>query len=88
VHPSSPPTLPAITSDSGVFLTLEVEDAKAEFESLLRAGIAMHYPLTSEAWGQLRFGITDPNGMYIDIVEQTVPEENYWEKYMHTNLGM
>ena len=84
-HPSSPPTIPAVNSDSGVFLTLEVEDAKAEYEKLQSAGIHIYYPLTSEAWGQLRFGVTDPNGMYIDIVEQTEPEGNYWEQYMTRN---
>ena len=84
-HPSSPPTTPAIHNNSGVFLTLEVDDAKAEYEKLQIAGISIHYPLTSEAWGQLRFGVTDPNGVYIDIVEQTEPEGNYWEQYMTAN---
>ncbi len=82
-HPSSPRTIPAINNNSGVFLTLEVDDAKAEFEKLQSAGI--YYPLTCEAWGQLRFGVTDPNGMYVDIVEQAEPEGNYWEQYMTEN---
>jgi predicted enzyme related to lactoylglutathione lyase len=81
-HPSSPPTTPAINSSSGVFLTLEVADAKAEYDKLLNAGINIFYPLTNEAWGQKRFGVSDPNDMYIDIVEQTEPENNYWEQYM------
>jgi hypothetical protein len=26
--------------------------------------------------------MTDPNGLYIDIVEQIEPKEGYWEQYM------
>jgi uncharacterized glyoxalase superfamily protein PhnB len=81
-HPSSPPTIPAINNNSGVFLTLEVEDAKAEYEKLLNAGLNIYYHLKDEIWGQRRFGITDPNGMYIDIVQQTEPKNNYWEQYL------
>jgi predicted enzyme related to lactoylglutathione lyase len=83
-HPSSPPTIPAMNNNAGVFLTLEVDDAKAEFAKLQSAGISIYYPLTNEAWGQKRFGVIDPNGMYIDIVEQTEPQHNYWEQYMTT----
>jgi hypothetical protein len=26
--------------------------------------------------------LTDPNGLYIDIVQQVEPAAGYWEKYM------
>jgi uncharacterized glyoxalase superfamily protein PhnB len=55
------------------------------YEELAAAGIAIHYPLKEEQWGQKRFGLIDPNGMYIDIVEQIAPEEGYWDKYMITS---
>ena len=85
-HPTSPPTLPAINATAGVFLTLEVEDAALAYEELAAAGIAMYYPLKEEQWGQKRFGLIDPNEMYVDIVEQIAPEEGYWDKYMITSL--
>ncbi len=81
VHPSTPPTMPAMDAKSGVFLTLQVEDAQAEYERLKNAGLEIYYHLKDEAWGQRRFGIIDPNGMYIDLVEQINPEEGFWEKY-------
>ena len=82
VHPSSPPTLPPINEKSGVFLTLQVEDAQIEYERVKKAGLNISYHLTDEAWGQRRFGLIDPNGLYIDIVQQINPEEGFWEKYL------
>jgi len=84
-HPSSPPTIPAMNSESGVFLTLQVEDAQVEYDKLKKEGLNMYYHLTDEVWGQRRFGIIDPNGLYIDIVQQIQPEEGFWEKYLPGN---
>jgi predicted enzyme related to lactoylglutathione lyase len=81
VHPSSPPSSPAMNTQSGVFLTMQVENARADYERLVKAGMKIHYPLTEEPWGQLRFGIIDPNGMYVDIVEQIAPHKDFWDKY-------
>ncbi len=81
-HPTSPPSMPAIDAKSGVFLTLEVEDAKMEYEKFTKANLEIYYHLKAEAWGQKRFGLVDPNGMYVDIVEQIAPEEGYWDQYM------
>ena len=80
-HPSSPPTAPAMNSKAGVFITLQVENAKADFERLTKAGLKIYYPLKDEAWGQRRFGIVDPNGMYIDVVQQIEPKKGFWNKY-------
>ncbi len=82
IHPSSPPTIPAMNSQSGVFLTLQVEDAQGEYDRLNSAGLNIYYHLKDEAWGQRRFGLIDPNGMYIDIVQQIEPEKGYWEQYL------
>jgi predicted enzyme related to lactoylglutathione lyase len=80
-HPSSPPSAPALKADAGVFLTLQVKDAKAVSDQLVKAGVNITYALTDEPWGQRRFGLTDPNGMYVDVVEQIEPQEGFWEKY-------
>jgi catechol 2,3-dioxygenase-like lactoylglutathione lyase family enzyme len=82
VHPSSPPDLPAMNAGAGVFLTLQVSDAAAVFERLKSAGLDIHYALKNEPWGQRRFGIIDPNGMYIDIVEQIEPQPGFWDQYI------
>ena len=52
---------------------------------IVKAGVKITYPLTDEAWGQRRFGLTDPNGMYIDVVEQIDPQEGFWEKHKAKN---
>lgn len=81
VHPSSPPSSPAMNAQAGVYLTLQVADAKADFERLKNAGLKINYSLKDEPWGQRRFGIIDPNGMYVDIVQQIEPEGGFWDKY-------
>ena len=85
VHPSSPPSSPAVNAQAGVFLTMQVEDAKADFDRLKAAGRKISYELTDEPWGQRRFGVVDPNGMYIDVVQQIEPEKGFWEKYPSKN---
>lgn len=82
VHPTSPPDPAPLNSKAGVFLTLQVADAKGEFEKLKKAGADISYQLKDEPWGQRRFGIIDPNGLYIDVVEQINPQEGFWDKYM------
>jgi len=84
-HPSSPPSNPALNSKAGVFLTLQVDDAKSFYEKLKKAGLKIYYELKDEPWGQRRFGVIDPNEMYIDIVEQIEPEKGFWEKYPAKN---
>jgi hypothetical protein len=38
--------------------------------------------LKQESWGQLRFALTDPNGLWIDVVEQTDPQPGWWDQYL------
>ena len=80
-HPSSPPSPGAHVGD-GSFLTLQVEDAAAEHKRLVDAGIASALPVTDEPWGQRRFGVVDPAGMWIDIVEQIEPVDGWWDPYL------
>lgn len=80
-HPSQPPG-PETFGGKGVFLTFQVADAAAEFERLKKAGVRIAYPVRDEAWGQRRFGLLDPSGMWLDVVQQIEPAPGYWEKYM------
>ncbi|MBC8174011.1 MAG: glyoxalase, partial [Chitinophagales bacterium] len=66
----------------GVFLTLQAENVASEYARLKNAGLDIYYHLKDEAWGQRRFGVVDPNGMYVDIVEQIEPQEGFWDKYL------
>lgn len=66
----------------GSFLTLQVDDATAEYDRLVKAGLPCAMPLTDEPWGQRRFGVVDPAGMWIDIVEQIEPTAGWWAPYL------
>lgn len=80
-HPSTPPSYGTFNG-RGSFLTLQVSDATATYNKLKAIGAPISYHLTKEDWGQIRFGLTDPNGLYIDIVQQVDPVPGYWEKYL------
>jgi uncharacterized glyoxalase superfamily protein PhnB len=80
-HPSQPPG-PETFSGKGMFLTLQVADAAAEFARLSGAGVPIAYPLRDEPWGQRRFGLVDPNGTWVDVVQQIEPQAGFWEPYI------
>jgi uncharacterized glyoxalase superfamily protein PhnB len=80
-HPSQPPG-PEAFNGRGLLLTLQVADAAAEFERLSRAGVAFAHSLQDEPWGQRRFGVLDPSGMWVDIVQQIDPAPGFWDPYL------
>ena len=80
-HPSSPPS-PGTHRGDGSFLTLQVEDATAEYERLVAGGLRCDLTLTDEPWGQRRFGVVDPAGLWIDVVEQIDPKRGWWDAYL------
>jgi uncharacterized glyoxalase superfamily protein PhnB len=80
-HPSSPPT-PAAHDGNGMFITLQVADARNEYDRLVAAGLRCELDLTDEPWGQRRFGLVDPAGMWVDVVEQIEPAAGWWDSYL------
>jgi uncharacterized glyoxalase superfamily protein PhnB len=62
-------------------LTLQVVDAAAEFERLQQAGLSIDHPLRDEPWGQRRFGLRDPAGVWVDVVQQIEPQPGFWDRY-------
>lgn len=79
-HPSRPPG-PEKFDGKGLFLTLQVEDAAKAFERLREAGVEIAYPIADEPWGQRRFGVVDPSGLWLDVVQQTEPAAGFWDEY-------
>lgn len=67
-HPSSPPGPEAYAS--GISFELEVADAAAALAELRASGLEPDYPLTDEAFGQRRFSLRDPSGLWINVVQQ------------------
>jgi uncharacterized glyoxalase superfamily protein PhnB len=80
-HPSRPPG-PETFNGKGMLLTVQVADARGEFERLSRAGLAIAYPLHEEPWGQRRFAVYDPSGTWVDVIEQIDPAPGFWDEYL------
>lgn len=79
-HPSAPPG-PEAFNGKGVCLELQVADAAAEYQRFVAADAPVRYALTDEPFGQRRFGMFDPAGLWIDVVEQIEPTAGFWDKY-------
>lgn len=58
---------------SGVILTVEVENVDEVYKDF-QANEVIH-PITSEEWGQRHFIIKAPEGLIIDVVNYTKPED-------------
>jgi catechol 2,3-dioxygenase-like lactoylglutathione lyase family enzyme len=83
-HPSAPPG-PETFPGRGMFLTLQVADAAAECARLTAAQLPLAYPLRDEPWGQRRFALRDPAGVWIDIVQHIEAAPGYWDRYQRTD---
>jgi uncharacterized glyoxalase superfamily protein PhnB len=80
-HPSSPPG-PEVFDGRGMILTLQVDDARALHTSLMAAGVPITHSLTDAPWGQRRFVVTDPSGIFVDVVQQIEPAPGFWDPYV------
>jgi len=58
----------------GMYLTIEVDDVETLHKNLKEKGVKIMVPLRTEPWGDRHFAIQDPNGIGIDIVTYTTPE--------------
>jgi len=67
-HPSAPPGPEPYSA--GISMELEVEDAEAALAELRATGREPDYPLTDEPFGQRRFSLRDPSGLWVNIVQQ------------------
>jgi catechol 2,3-dioxygenase-like lactoylglutathione lyase family enzyme len=67
-HPSSPPGPEPYAA--GISMELEFADATAALAELRASGREPDYPLTDEAFGQRRFSVRDPSGLWVNVVQQ------------------
>jgi catechol 2,3-dioxygenase-like lactoylglutathione lyase family enzyme len=80
-HPSAPPG-PEPFSGKGMCLEFQVADAEAEYQRFVQDGAPLSLALRDEPFGQRRFGLFDPAGVWIDVVEQIEPAAGWWDKYL------
>ena len=80
-HPSAPPG-PDPFSGKGMCLEFQVADATEVYERFRAAGAPIVLELRDEPFGQRRFGLFDPAGVWIDVVEQIEPRAGWWDPYL------
>jgi catechol 2,3-dioxygenase-like lactoylglutathione lyase family enzyme len=80
-HPSAPPG-PEPFNGLGMCLEFQVADARSEYHRLTNEGANITYALRDEPFGQRRFGLFDPAGTWIDVVEQIEPAAGWWDQYL------
>lgn len=80
-HPSAPPG-PETFGGLGLCLEIEVEDAHQALADFQASDGRVEYPLSDEPFGQRRFGLRDPSGLWVDVVEQIEPQAGFWDRYM------
>jgi catechol 2,3-dioxygenase-like lactoylglutathione lyase family enzyme len=79
-HPSAPPG-PEAFGGKGMCLEFQVSDVQAEYERFLRDGAVVSLSLRDEPFGQRRFGLFDPAGVWIDVLEQIESQPGWWDRY-------
>jgi uncharacterized glyoxalase superfamily protein PhnB len=74
-HPSQQPLFHKAFQGQGMFLTIEVEDVDALYESIKSKNVKIIIPIRDEPWGDRHISMQDPNGIGIDNVTYSKPEE-------------
>lgn len=57
-------------------LTIEVDDVDELYERLRKKSVKIEIALRDEPWGDRHFAVVDPNGIGIDFVRYTDPNED------------
>jgi len=80
-HPSAPPG-PEPFAGVGMCLEFQVDDAESAYTRFREGGAPIKLELRDEPFGQRRFGLFDPAGVWIDVVEQIEPAPGWWDRYL------
>lgn len=73
-HPTQQPFFHAPFNGKGMYLTIEVDDVDTLYKEVKDKGVDIKVDLRDEPWGDRHFAIEDPNGIGIDIVKYSQPE--------------
>jgi len=74
-HPSQKPIFQKSFNGKGMFLTIEIDNVDEEYKRIKTLGVKIEVELRSEPWGDRHFAFYDPNGVGIDIVKYTAPQQ-------------
>lgn len=73
-HPTQNPFFHAAFEGKGMYLTIEMDEVDSLYQELKAKGVEIKVDIRDEPWGDRHFAIQDPNGIGIDIVRYTQPE--------------
>lgn len=74
-HPTQQPFFHKPFLGQGMYLTIEVDDVDRFYKDLKKKGVPIKIKIRNEPWGDRHFAIEDPNGIGIDIVKYSPPQE-------------
>ena len=80
-HPSAP-SGPETFGGAGMCLEFQVADAASAHARFREGGAPIELELRDEPFGQRRFGLFDPAGVWIDVVEQIEAVPGWWDRYL------
>lgn len=75
-HPSQKPIFQPSFKGEGIYLTIEVENVDEWYSRIKGKGIPIEIEIRNEPWGDRHFAIKDPNGIGIDLVKYSSPEQD------------
>ncbi|MGK7393271.1 MAG: VOC family protein [Candidatus Cyclobacteriaceae bacterium M3_2C_046] len=75
-HPSQQPIFQKPFQGQGVYLTFEVEHVDVFYKEIQEKQVPIAIELREEPWGDRHFAIVDPNGIGIDFVKYSAPEQD------------
>lgn len=74
-HPSQQPFFHKPFLGQGMYLTIEVDHVDSIYNELKNKGVPIKIDIRNEPWGDRHFAIEDPNGIGIDIVKYSPPQD-------------
>ncbi len=74
-HPSQQPFFHKPFQGQGMNLTIEVDDVDKIYNDFKKKGVEIKIDIRNEPWGDRHFAIEDPNGIGIDIVKYSPPQD-------------
>lgn len=74
-HPTQQPLFHQPFNGKGMYLTIEVDEVDTIYNDLKSQGVEIKVEMRVEPWGDRHFAIEDPNGIGIDIVKFSPPQE-------------
>jgi catechol 2,3-dioxygenase-like lactoylglutathione lyase family enzyme len=74
-HPTQQALFHAPFCGKGMYFTIEVEDVDSLYQQLKKQGVPIKIEIRNEPWGDRHFAIEDPNGIGIDLVKYSPPQD-------------